>query len=454
MMRFFVVCFLAIGITVLLLPQQGFTAPYLNTGKIPILRVQTDQLTPLQIGLQIGHQSKALFPDIEKRYDAHLAALLTPSLYTQLQRDTLPALLKKIDPAYKKELDGVAAAWSLTRQNQLGDGLLSLNEYQLVNLLPDLGLLAGGTGFGVFSNASANNLPIVGRNLDWKSTPELRSLQTITVYQSNDKAVVNIGFAGILSILTGFNHHGLFLAHYKAEPYSPYQHAPSISAQTRSSVFDLRKVLETKQSNQEAIRYLSKQSYLYSHSILMTDQKKIQVLEYPKGGVAKIRRWNSPTQMNKPWNKQQQITVIGCHVLASLPNNCRDIKEGYHWSRLRQLAQFNTASPASWHDIADILFDTKNHLFEIFNAQTLQSIVYRPDNGSLHLYTASIDGTLSTSPIHRAYLDIIPPKLHQQASSKNKHLTVWFISAILLLLSAIVFWVTWQDKVLKKNRSL
>jgi len=429
-----------------LLPNQGFTSPALNAGNPPVIRIQVDQLTPLQIGLKIGRESKILFPDIERRYDAHLAALLTPSLYTRLQRETLPKLLQRLDSAYQEELNGVAAAWSLTRTNQLGDGLLSLSEYQLVNLLPDLGRLPDGTGFGVFDKASADNTPIIGRNLDWSSGSELRNLQAITVYQSHDKAVVNIGFAGIISILTGFNHHGLFLAYYKAEPYLPYQRTRNLSHDTHSSVFDLRNVLETRQSNQQAVDYLSKQSYLYSHSILMGDKKNIQVLEYNSGGIAKIRRWNSPTKGNKQWDKRQQIAVIGCHILASLPNNCRDAKEGYHWMRLRQLAVFNSANPANTYDIADILLDEKNHLFEIFNAQTLQSMVYQPENGNLYLYTASGNGEPSTAVTHRGYFDIIPKEIRDQSANKNKHFPLWLISVLLLVLSTIVYWVVWQDR--------
>ncbi len=429
-----------------LFPYQGIASPRLNAGEIPVIRVQTDQLTPIQIGLELGRQTKALFPNIEKYYDSYLATRLTPSLYVRLQQETLPPLLQQLDSTYQEELNGVAAAWSLTRTNQLGDGFLSLSEYQLINLLPDLGQLAGGSGFGVFNKASADKAPIIGRNLDWRSTPELRRLQVITVYQSRDKAVVNIGFAGIISILTGFNQDGLFLADYKAESFSPYQHAPNLLGDIHSNVFDLRKVLETYQSIQQATHYLSKRSYLYSHSILMGDKKNIQVLEYPRGGIAKLRRWNSRTQANRVWGKPQQIAVIGCHVLASLPNNCRDVKEGFHWTRLRQLAVFNAIMPANIDAIADILFDTKNHLFEIFNTSTLQSMVYQPETGRLYLYAAGVKGTSSTSPIHRAYLNIIPEALRNQATNKKKHLMLWLIFALLLVLSAIVFWVVWQDR--------
>ena len=424
-------------------PQQGFTTPILNAKEIPIMRIESDQLTPLEKGLEVGRQSKKLFPDIEKRYDTHLATLLTPSLSRKLQQEILPQLLKQLPPEYQEELNGVAQAWSLTRTNQLGDGELSLKEYQLLNLLPDLGVFPDGTGFGVFGEVAKDNSPIIGRNLDWTSTPELRSLQAITVYQSSDKAFVNIGFAGIISVLTGFNHRGLFLAYNKAEPYLLYQQTPHSLENIHSSVFDLRQVLESRWSNQQATLYLSKQSYRYSHSILISDKNNIQILEYPRGGVAKIRRWNSPTRIDKPWDKKlQQIALIGCHVLASLPNNCRSIKESYHWTRLSQLAIFTPSTPADAYDIRDILADRKNHLFEIFNAKTLQSIIYQPKNNYLSLYTATIKKTSVLSPIYHTYPDIIPEGLEHRVNN-NKRLILWGITAFLFFLMA---WLVWQDR--------
>ncbi len=425
--------------------NNGLASPVLTPGEIPLIRINTEQHSSLEIGLETGRQSKALFPDIERRYDTHLSATLNQDLFDQIQRETLPKLLKALDPEYQEELKGVAGAWSLTRTNKLGDGQLSLDEYQIMNLLPDIGFSPDGTGFGVFSKASTENGPIIGRNLDWVSTPALRSLQAITVYQDNNKAVVNVGFAGIISVLTGFNNQGLFLAHYKTDPYSPYRKTQRPSNDSRSSVFDSRKALETSTSIQQAARYLSRKPYAYSHSLLMADKKSIQVLEYPQGGAAKLRQLNSPTRSEKPWDKELQIAVIDCHVLATMPNNCKDIKDAYRWQRLRQLAQFSASKPASVQDIANILFDTANPLYEIFNPQTLQSMIYLPANGSLYLYTAATHGPLPVAPVHNAYLDIVPVKLHHSRDNNSNYVT-WTIGLLLLVLSTIVFWITLQNK--------
>ncbi len=425
----------------LLFPNSGSTSVALSS-KIPLIQINTEQRSSLEIGLDIGRKSKALFTDIERRYDTHLATTLNQDLFDKIQQETLPKLLKKLDLKYQEELKGVAGVWSLTHTNKLGDGLLSLDEYHVLNLLPDIGFSPDGTGFAVFSEVSAENGPIIGRNLDWVSTPELRSLQVITVYQSNYKSIVNIGFAGIISVLTGFNDQGLFLAHYKAEPYSLYKNIQPISESehSQSTIFDLRKTLETSTSAQQATLYLSKKSYAYSHSILLADKKSIQVLEYPQGGTAKVRQWNSSTRFDKDWDKELQIAVIDCHVLSSMPNNCKDIKDSYRWQRLRQLAQFNILRPASMQDMRNILFDTNNHLFEIFNPETLQSMVYLPESGNLYLYTAAVESSRPISPVHKAYLGIIPSELRNLHFNSNRYI-IWLIWSVLALLFAIMLWI-------------
>ncbi|CAA6828350.1 MAG: Unknown protein [uncultured Thiotrichaceae bacterium] len=418
----------------------GPTSPP-QTGKIPIIHIYADTLPSTDIGLETGRQTKALFPDIEHRYDQHLATIIKPSQYQQLLEQNLPTLLKNMDQAYREELDGVASAWLLTRTNKLGDGLLSLDEYHLLNLLPDLGMAPDGSGLGVMGKASGENGPIVGRNMDWSSSPELRSLQTLTVYHYRDKTIVNIGFAGILSMMTGFNDQGLFLAYFNTEAYSPYQQTYQPPKNVRSAAFETRKALENSHSIKQASHLLSKQAFGFSHAILMADKKTVQVLEYPANGTAKIRTWDSATHTNRPWNRTQQIGVVDCHLLATLPNNCNLVKDSYHWERLRDMAQFSPSQPANVQTVSQILFDTANASYEIFNQYTLESLIFLPVSGSLYLYTTPMNGTHPSSPIHQPYLDLLPTK-HRHKSSKydlNFTLYSWLL---LLTMVGIAVWVS------------
>lgn len=426
-----------------LLLASGFCRAENNqpVGKIPIIQVHAEGLSPLDIGLEIGRQSKLLFADIEQRYDAYLMASLSQMRFDDMLHDRLPELRRNVDSAYKKELEGVASAWSLVHDNQLGDGFLSWDEYWLLNLLPDIGLPANGTGFGVFKQVSKENSTIVGRNLDLKSTPQLRSLQAITVYQYADRAVVNIGFAGIISVLTGFNESGLFVAHFNAAPDSSYQNPYRLKKDAKQGVqahvFALRKALETLTSTRQAVNYFSKQVYGITSNTLVADKKNIRVLEYSSAGKAKVRYWKSQVQVGKRWDRESQIAVVDCNVLASMTGNCIRAKDTFRWERLRTLASYTADKKAGVQDISSIMLDTRNQYYEILGANTLQSMIFLPASGHLYLYAAPARSTQIPPSYQVYYQELMPASLR---NARNKTHYFWWVSGLLMLM-ALGLWL-------------
>lgn len=419
--------------------------------KIPILHVAAGNLTPLDIGLEIGKQSKHLFTDIESRYDRYLMGILSQVSFDDMLRDRLPKLKNSIQPSYQKELEGIASSWSLIHDNKLGDGFLSWDEYWLLNLLSDIGLSANGVGFGVLSQLSSEGGTIIGRNLNLKSTPELRSLQTITVYEYEDRAVVNIGFAGIVSVLTGFNESGLFVSHFNAAPDSSYKNPYHVNKNIQDSIeaqgFVLRKALEKYTSTREATSFISKKNVGINSNTLVADKKDIQVLEHSVSGKTKIRQWNSDTRPSKRWDRKSQIAVVDCHALVSMPNNCRRAKDSYRWDRLRSLARFTTGSnKAGVQDVARIMLDNNNKYYEILGDNTIQSMIYLPGSGYLYLYTAPTKSAVDKSanrvsypPSYQVYYkDIIPSKLRKP---RNNSYYFWWIVGLLMLLIIALWWV-------------
>lgn len=426
-----------------------------TAGKIPVIHIVAENLTPLDIGLEIGQQSKKFFTDIERRYDRFLSDSFSQMGFDDMLRDRLPALKSSIDKIYQKELEGVASAWSLVHDNKLGDGYLSWDEYWLLNLLPDIGLPANGSGFGVLSRLSAESGAIVGRNLDLQSTPSIRSLQAITVYQYKNYAVVNIGFAGIVTVLSGFNESGLFVAHLNAASDSSYLNPYRVKQRLKKDVnaqgFVLRKALDTLTTARKASSFIAKNSNGISHNALVADKKNVQVVEYSADGNSIIRRWNSDTRPGKQWGRKSQIAVVDCHVLNSQSDNCTRAKDGYRWERLRSLAVFTDTKKAGVQDVAGIMLDQKSKYYEILGADTLQSMIYLPASGHLYLYAAAANnaGNKTTiPPYYQVYFeDLIPAELRQP---RNKIHFLWWVSAILILL-LFALWMTRRS--IRKNES-
>ncbi|NKB77163.1 MAG: hypothetical protein GKR96_08990 [Gammaproteobacteria bacterium] len=404
---------------------------------LPVISIDAAELSPRAIGLELGRQSKTLFPDIERQYDTYLASLLRQRRFDDLLQHSLPKLVQQLSESYQEEWQGVVDSWSIVHNSVLGDGHLSIDEYQLLNLLPDFGLPPGGTGIGVFGEVSAIGT-VVGRNLDWHSNPELRALQAITVYHHKDRTIVNPGFAGITSVVNGFNSHGLFLAYFDAEAYSPYQQfSPHSSHHLSTNVFMLRQALENHQSVHQASAYLSEQVYDADRSVLLADKREIKVLEFPSLDSAEVRDWSSPTQTARPWQRPQQIAVVGCHVLTELKNHCPDVKNSVRWRRLHELLDFSETEPADVAAMGNILSDTANRGFEIFNRDTLQSMLYLPGNNSLYLYAAPVTNDLS-APVYTPY----PTLLSDRASALAVDTDVsWLIWVVLIFLLGVVLWV-------------
>ncbi len=435
-LRLLIFCLLS-GLSIRGICQEVPSSP---AGKIPIIHIDAKNLSPLDVGLEIGRQSKQLFPDIEYRYDRYLMASLNQMGFNDILRGRLAKLKSHIDTAYQKEMEGIASSWTLIHENKLGDGYLSWDEYWLLNLLADIGLPANGTGFAVLNTVSREKSPIIGRNLDLKSTPELRALQAITVYQYGNHAVVNIGFAGIISVLSGFNDSGLFVAHFNAASDLSYQNSYTTRQKTDKTMqaygFALRKALESMSSVGKATSTLAKNSYGMSSNILIADKKNIQVVEYSSVGKAQVRSWKSETHPNKQWNRSSQIAVVDCHVLNSWSGGCERAKDTYRWERLRAQAIFTKDNKAGVQDIAGIMLDSHHQYYEILAADTLQSMIFLPGTGHLYLYAAPVNTSKIPASYKIYYRDILPDKFRNR---QNKNYYFWWILGFLVLLT-IVLW--------------
>jgi len=372
---------------------------------LPVFHVDAKKQTGMGIGTTLGKAFKKQFPEIEKKYDTYLASFVDQKQFNEWVQERVNVIKPNIDPAYRDEVNAIASTWTISSRDQLGDGFLSENEFWLIQLIPDVGRYTNCSGFGVWGHFSALNSPIVGRNMDWYTNEGLRSLQAITVYQYENRTVVNIGFAGYIGMVSGFNNEGLFVAHLDSPIGMRYPEPP---IGDDAIVFDLRKVLETKNRISAAARELSQQQYGFSHNILMADTFDVQVLEQPQGQQAYLRSDTSPLRIEMSWGKVNQIAVVNCFTLRSSPANCISTIDSYRWHRFKKLAQFNRDNQAQVKDVINIMFDTANLHQEIFNQKTVQSMVFTPKDKRLYLYTVPISGIHSTHPVMHEIIDLLP----------------------------------------------
>lgn len=402
---------------------------------IPVFRIDAHNKNGHAIGTDLGQQIKARFPNIEAIADTYMTKFLSQDLFNFLLKNRVDIIKHNIPSVYQEELHAMAATWTLTPYDQVGDGLLSMNELWLLQLIPDMGRFAHCSGFGVWGEASATHSPIVGRNLDWYTDEGIRSLQAITVYDYGDSSVVNIGFAGYIGVLTGFNHHGLFVAFLDSPLGLHYAELP---AGERSSVFDLREILQKNTNTIQAVRYLNENRYNASHNILLADSQHVQVLEQPEGESGHLRTYNRELTPDLTWGKKQQIAVVNCFALKASPYNCYTAQDSLRWYRFKQLARFNSSHPAHVNDISNIMFDQANRGQEIFNQQTVQSVIFTPKDRKLYFYAAPIaalpvDDFSSPDLTHVEMANLIP-----QTHFPNKNSWYWFSILIISGFSLVI----------------
>jgi len=405
-----------------------------------VLSVATDGLTPAEIGARLGAVTKAAFPELEARWDSALASLLEPAQLPALMSELVaPLRAEGIDAATRAEVTGFAGKLDLVGRTRLGDGHLSLDELWLVQFLPDLVPLAAGSALALHGRGPGA-APLLGRNLDLPAFEALRGLQAITRWQGARRTVVSPGLAGFLGVLNGFNERGLYAA-LLAGPQHRGGHAAGKGEHAIG--FAVRTALASRDSAAGAAGLLRWDAYPGSHSVLLGDAGEALVLELPAGGAAMLRRADSATRPEMPWGQPGGLAVVNCLVAADSAEGCADLGARFRWQRLRRLAA--AGGPAVQGgaaamlplDLGQTLLDRRPRGYGIFNAATVQSMVFEPASGDLLLYAGGADGAHPAEPLMQRYVD-----LARTAGGADGHpgAWVWVLAALLLAGVAAALW--------------
>lgn len=367
-----------------------------HAATIPIFYVDAKDKSGTELGVALGNSIKAAFPNIEQKMDSYLAQFIaqisyqtggsSQDLFDYYAVPRINAIKPNIEQRYRDEVSALGSQLGLSNTDILGDGNLSLNELWALQLIADIARGTNCSGFGVFGNYSALGSPIVGRNLDWYTTADLRTLQAITVYVYDKRAFVNIGIAGFVGVITGFNSNGLFAGILDSPMGNSYPDPPNNKG---SYVFDLRNALETRTKISEAANLLYNRQYAFSHNILFADKTDVQVLEHPQAVNGRLRSSESQLNSDLYWGKPKQIAVVNFFALPGYDNE-RDSYNTQRWDRFRELANFSISNKAIVNDIKSIMLDTVNS-FSIFNSDTVQSVVFTPADRKLYMYAKGIN---------------------------------------------------------------
>jgi len=171
---------------------------------LPIFYVDCRGKTGTEIGLALGNAIGNAVGANPAEIEEQIDSFLTSSIYGIAYSLGLPsqtifdygmvpranAIKPNIDQKYRDEVNALASFFDASSTPDiLGDGKLSLNEFWVLQLMPDIARGTNCSGFGVFGNYSASGLPIVGRSLEWGTNIGVRNMQAITVYLYEDRTL-------------------------------------------------------------------------------------------------------------------------------------------------------------------------------------------------------------------------------------------------------------------------
>lgn len=390
-----------------------------NMGQYYAVRIDYTSASPYAVGQEYGRQTHLVFPGYEETGDSFLADTVVALHlmceecgidYAELIRRARE-ISKQIAPDYWREIEGFASTLSGGTNNVLGDKKLSLDEFLVLNLTPDIATADACSAVAVFGERAQTGHTIVGRNMDWFPGFENQfgKMHAVVHAITDQQEYLSIGFLGQIGSGTGINSKGLYIANLYSDIGEEY------SALGRRSVqMDIRQVLETASSIDQAADYFADPAklYGYNHIMFLADKDVTKVLENYLAGERRreLRTANSILREGVLWEFSDAIASVNSFVLDGNPDNhfLRPVTQGlyefgttdfnlvnvFRWNNFReQLAQqgpvVNFAGVKkimSYHAPEHPDLEPGTDPGDIFNVTTAESIVYSFADNRLEVY--------------------------------------------------------------------
>jgi hypothetical protein len=352
-----------------------------------------------QIGKDYGKGILKMVPDYEKLVDSYLKEIYNSQEVYDNLLDRTEDLKTQLPQQFIDEIEGMASNFTGGDKNVRGDGKLSVDEFYMYNLFPDILRASQCCFVSVYGSKTSDGKTITGRNLDWYggANMEISRFAAVTFMKNDSNNVCSIGFLGFMGIITGFNDQKVFAAILDSLTGTAY------TAQGRLSYgFDLRLALENKNTLQEVADYMKdpKKLYTCNHIIALSDPKESKVLENNFSGTGpddervkrELRTDSSELNDGITWGISDAIGSVNSFILKGNYDNHTDNK--YNTKRWKNMKKqlISKGDKVTVDELRDVIsygkgspgtFNDSGHLY---NRLTNQSIVFQPDSFSLEIF--------------------------------------------------------------------
>ena len=279
------------------------------------------------IGREYGTKVLSMVPNYEAGGDAYVAASVS-GLHRQDPEITYEVLIqraleiyKNIQSQYMDEIEGFASVLSAGTVNIMGDGKLSLDEFLILNFIPDVCTAVSCSATAVFGNRSATGQTIVGRNTDWSTGPpgksangnaNARNTNAVIYLKTGEKQVVAFATLGAIGTIVGINSDGIFVSNLYSDIGAPFS-----AVGKRSVMLDIREALETSSTVDEVGAFLGDPSrvYAYHNNMFIADKNTAKVLENDFERNRALRVVDSELNPGITWGIPDAIACVNAFML-------------------------------------------------------------------------------------------------------------------------------------------
>ncbi len=360
--------------------------------------------TPREMGMVYGKKIQEMIPNFEKIVDSYISEVtFIPPIY-QILIMRAQNLEPQIDPAYREEIEGLAATFTGDHRNWFNDGRISMDEVYLLNLMGDVWRLTECSGAAVWGPRSATGKNITARLFDWSGgkMSQLTKIPAVTTIKNGDKSICLIGYLGYLGTIAGFNRHGVFAGVLDCQTGA----GPYVSGGKKSYMLDLRHALENYKTLDEAAAYLTDPAnqYTVNHLIFLSDPDVSKVLENNFSGTGSnmrraLRTDSSELNDGVTWGIPNAIACVNSFVLKGNHDNFtgadfntarwesfrRELLakgDGVTFDQLKEVATYHTQEYPDAQSSGDI-YCGANQTIVLFEPATFRlEVAFKPRDGS------------------------------------------------------------------------
>lgn len=356
-----------------------------------------------EMGALLGKLYRDSIPDFEALGDAYLKNMFGSA--ADVEQNCLAGLeiaKSRLSQSFRDELEAAASQMS-GEVDDFGDGVLSPNEYLLLNLEADMGFLTLCSGMGVSPDVSATGNTLAFRAVDWPVT-DIVKIQTVLVRKYDNVQTVGIGYAGMHNGVTTVSSNGLMVSSYML-----LNHYSDVEKADASFVESIKKGIEGSSTAAEFAEYV-KGTFATHAQIMINDKKETLVIESDREGSVDVRSVTSQLQEGVQWGIHGCVPVVNSFLLNGKTSSMDNSENSARLASMRSETEKAMASSsdrgekitgAELQQIFSYFSGDQPGLMakgDLYNGWTQQMVLFDPVNAQLSAWFIAKDKSQELVP--------------------------------------------------------